>query len=197
MKTTCMISLAMLAFAWMARSQTALNPSEAFSFESDNTLMHIKSGTRFPQKYNGYARIQPNILDNDGNQVAVGYRSLEPIRAEYTEYVRLADIPAEQYYLSSKAAILEMNTLMKLVYENTVESQYSGMFLGSTTFDGKIQNAMSILIVMLENGWLIKLRVTLPFPQEQLSTNESVQQFFNSIPVFHTLHALTELEVDE
>ena len=73
--------------------------------ETANSIVHNRSGTAFPAKFDGFVRLEPHVLDQQGSQIAVGYSNRESVRAEFTEYVRLRNIDIVKYYIDSKSAI--------------------------------------------------------------------------------------------
>jgi hypothetical protein len=59
-----------VAFAMSAKQFT---PPEGFRLESDGTLVHKSTGTRFPLVYNGFARTNNFAYDNKGKDISVVY----------------------------------------------------------------------------------------------------------------------------
>jgi len=50
-------------------------PSKGWTREAPATLVHVRSGQRFPQEWNGMARVAPQNLDDAGDSFTVGYRA--------------------------------------------------------------------------------------------------------------------------
>ena len=157
-----------------------------FSFAEDgSSVIHNKSGAIFPATFGEYIRLEPQVIDKVGNNIAIGYSSRSSIRAEFTEYLRYKDISISKYYLDSKSAIVSMNPQLKLIAEDAESIVESATYQGNANFDGRLQSIISILLVTEESDWLIKIRVSFPFPQDGLSTDGDVQTFLGKLPMFY------------
>ena len=57
-------------------------------------------------------------------------------------------------------------------------------FKGKRVFDGREQPVLSGLFVSEHGDWLVKIRVTFPFPQEGL-TDDNLDAFMQQMPAFY------------
>ena len=110
------LAMVVAAAALALVNAAALAGQSPFSVdEADGSIIHVKSGTRFPARSGDFLRLEPHVIDRVGNNVAVGYSSRSAVRAEVTQYVRLKDITISKYYLDSRLAVLSTSEGFALV----------------------------------------------------------------------------------
>jgi hypothetical protein len=155
-----------------------------FSLQPDEQYLHELSGTLFPTSTGNFLRSTALCFDGKGSDVCVAYNEEKPLRVVFTEYIYPVTTNLHMELEACKQEVINYNPGAKLLFISDNENMGEALFSYPGIEELKGFDLRSLLFVFHLKGWVVKLRVTFPYPQDSLASESEFAQFIKQIPLF-------------